>query len=76
MRVLRSVLGGCVFVVACVVVLTTITSTPPAGPAIHSIVSHNLKVSYRMYDFVVMFAICRMKSYVNILKAKPLWCIN
>ncbi|XP_069953003.1 uncharacterized protein [Cherax quadricarinatus] len=43
MRVLRSVLGGCVCVVACVVVLTTITSTPPTGPAIHSIVSHNLK---------------------------------
>ncbi|XP_045612939.1 uncharacterized protein [Procambarus clarkii] len=43
MRVLRSVLGGCVCVVACVVVVTTITSTPPAGPAIHSIVSHNLK---------------------------------
>ncbi|XP_064090045.1 uncharacterized protein LOC135204034 isoform X1 [Macrobrachium nipponense] len=43
MRVLRSVLGGCMCVVACVVVLTTLTSTPPAGPAIHSIVSHNLK---------------------------------
>ncbi|KAK7067883.1 hypothetical protein SK128_005792 [Halocaridina rubra] len=43
MRILRSVLGGCMCVVACVVVLTTLTSTPPTGPAIHSIVSHNLK---------------------------------
>ncbi|XP_037791003.1 uncharacterized protein LOC119586363 [Penaeus monodon] len=43
MRVLRSVLGGCVVIVACVVVLTTLTSTPPTGPAIHSIVPHNLK---------------------------------
>uniref|UniRef100_A0A0N7ZAQ0 Uncharacterized protein n=1 Tax=Scylla olivacea TaxID=85551 RepID=A0A0N7ZAQ0_SCYOL len=43
MRLMRSVVGGCVFVVASVVLLSTLTSTPPTGPAIHSIVAHNLK---------------------------------
>ncbi|KAK3862868.1 hypothetical protein Pcinc_031307 [Petrolisthes cinctipes] len=43
MRVLRALLGGCVGVVAMVVVLATLTSTPPTAPAIHSIVTHNLK---------------------------------
>lgn len=40
---MRSVVGGCVCVVASVVLLSTLTSTPPTGPAIHSIVAHNLK---------------------------------
>lgn len=40
MRVVRSLLGGCVGVVAFIVVVTTLSSTPPAGPAIHSLVSH------------------------------------
>lgn len=44
MRVLRALLGGCVGVVAMVVVLATLTTTPPTAPAIHSIVTHNLKV--------------------------------
>ncbi|KAG0725238.1 hypothetical protein GWK47_038990 [Chionoecetes opilio] len=43
MRLMRSVVGGCVCVVASVVLLSTLTSTPPTGPAIHSIVAHNLK---------------------------------
>lgn len=59
MRVLRSVLGGCVCVVACVVVLTTITTTPPTGPAIHSIVSHNLKVTHFIASIYIFCLILR-----------------
>ncbi|XP_076035423.1 uncharacterized protein LOC143021684 [Oratosquilla oratoria] len=40
MHVLRSVLGGCVVVVACMVVLTTLTASNQGGPAIHSLVTH------------------------------------